>query len=64
MADDRSVVEVRAAELAHLTAMFFRKLLDEQVPPFVAQSLASTYLNTLMFQDNGKPGREPWEKSE
>jgi hypothetical protein len=60
--NDMTDVERRATELARLSAMFFRKCIDEQMTPFVAQDLAKTYLQTLMLHDATKPPREPWEK--
>jgi hypothetical protein len=64
MASDMSDVEHRAVELARVTAMFFRKCLDEQMTPFTAADLAKTYLQTLMLQDGAKPPPPPWERPE
>lgn len=57
---DMNDAEARASELAKLSAMFFRKCLAEEMPLFVAQDMARTYLQTVMLADHPKPKDPPW----
>jgi hypothetical protein len=59
---DMPTTERRAAELAALAAVFYRKCISENMTPFISADLTKTYLQTVMLHDINKQPPEPWEK--